>query len=300
MRLLADLGAEDVALQLVGQEDRNDVGLLRGLRDRDRRETVLDGQVAVGRARQLGHDHRAAAVAEVLGVGMALRTVAENGNRLVLQQGKVRVFVVINLRRHRWILLVIGIMDADPGARMRKLGLSVTSPLPPDHGDASRAGHLDDPQGPHHFDEGLDFAFLSGDLDDHGLRGHVDDPAAEDFGQLGDFRPAARRGRDLDQHQVAFDVVLRADVIDADDGHDFFQLFPHLLQHAVVADDDEGHPRELGVFRLPHRQAIDVVAARGQHARNVRKHARHVLNQCGKHVTHCELPKSEEETIIVG
>ncbi len=68
--------------------------------DRNRRETVLDGQVAVGRARQLGHDHRAAAVAEVLGVGMALRAVAENGNRLVLQQGKVRVFVVINLRRH--------------------------------------------------------------------------------------------------------------------------------------------------------------------------------------------------------
>ena len=85
---------------------------------------------------------------------------------------------------------------------------------------------------------------------------------------------AARRRCDLDQHQVALDVVLRADVVDLDDGDDLFELLADLLQHAVVADDDERHPREVRVFGLADRQAIDVVAARGEHARDVREHAR--------------------------
>ena len=68
-----------------------------GLGGRDRLEAVLDGLLVVGRAGQLGHDHVAAAVAEVLGVGVALRAVAQDGDRLVLQQREVGVFVVVDL-----------------------------------------------------------------------------------------------------------------------------------------------------------------------------------------------------------
>ena len=94
---------------------------------------------------------------------------------------------------------------------------------------------------------------------------------------------------DLDQHQVALDVILRADVVDADHGHDLLQLLADLLQHAVVADDHEGHPRQLRVLGLADGQAVDVVAPRGQHARDVREHPGHVLHQSREHVTHSRL-----------
>ena len=101
------------------------------------------------------------------------------------------------------------------------------------------------------------------------------------------FAPlAARRGRDLDQHQIAFDEVLRADVVDPDDRDDLLELLADLLEHAVVADDDERHPRELGILGLADGQAVDVVAARGEHARDVGQHAGHVLHDGRQNVTH--------------
>jgi hypothetical protein len=41
---------------------------------------------------------------------------------------------------------------------------------------------------------------------------------------------------------IAFDVVAGADVVDTDHRHDLFQLPPHLVEHAVVAPQHEGHP----------------------------------------------------------
>ena len=107
------------------------------------------------------------------------------------------------------------------------------------------------------------------------------------------------RGFDLEQHQVALDVVARADVIDLDDGDDLFELLADLVEHAVVADDDERHPREVRVFRLADRQRVDVVAARGEHARDVREHARHVLHDRGKHVTHGPTTPTTRANMVV-
>ena len=83
-------------------------------------------------------------------------------------------------------------------------------------------------------------------------------------------------------------MVARADIVDADDGDDFFELLADLLEHAVVADDDERHPREARVFGFADGEAIDVVAARGEHAGHVGQHAGHVLDGGGKDVTHGE------------
>ena len=99
-KVVADVAAEDLALDFVGQEDGDDVGLFGGLGGRDGLETVLDGLLVVGRAGQFGHDHVAAAVAEVLGVAVPLRAVAQDGDRLVLQQRNVGVFVVIDFGGH--------------------------------------------------------------------------------------------------------------------------------------------------------------------------------------------------------
>ena len=49
------------------------------------------------------------------------------------------------------------------------------------------------PNGPHQVDERFDLLFLAGDFDDHLIVGDVDDPAAEDLGQLADLRAACRR-----------------------------------------------------------------------------------------------------------
>ena len=50
---------------------------------------------------------------------------------------------------------------------------------------------------------------------------------------------------DLDQHQIALDEILRADVDHLDDGHDFFELLADLPQHVVVAHHDKRHPRQV-------------------------------------------------------
>ena len=89
--------AIDVALHFVGQQDVDQVALLGGFFGRDRLEAVALGQVVVGAAGPLADDDLAAAVAQVLGMGVPLRAVAEDGDRLVLEQRQVGVFFVVHL-----------------------------------------------------------------------------------------------------------------------------------------------------------------------------------------------------------
>ncbi len=63
-------------------------------------KSVFYGLLVIGRARQFGHDHVAAAVAEVLCMGVALRSVAQYGHGLVVQQRDIGVFVVIDFGGH--------------------------------------------------------------------------------------------------------------------------------------------------------------------------------------------------------
>ena len=60
----------------------------------------LDGQVVVLAARPLADDDVHAAVAEVLGLGVALRAVADDGDGLALERVEVGVFVVVNRGCH--------------------------------------------------------------------------------------------------------------------------------------------------------------------------------------------------------
>ena len=90
----------EVALQLIGDEDVDDVGLLGGVGGADGLEAVADGEVVVLAAGALADDDVDAAVAEVLGLGVALRAVADDGDRLALEGGEVGVFVVINRGCH--------------------------------------------------------------------------------------------------------------------------------------------------------------------------------------------------------
>ena len=227
----------EVALQFVGDEDVDDVGLRVGFGGADGLEAVADGEVVVLAAGALADDDVDAAVAEVLGLGVALRTVADDGDRLAFEGGEVGVFVVVDCGCHGELLCqdsrIRGLQDCKIcctgrpqhlascqsldqcyycSSRLRRI---CRRPVPSwllrsmraDHGDAAGAHQLDDAERPHQVDERLDLFFLAGDFDHHFVGGDIDDAAAEDFGQLADFGALARLHLDLDQHQVAFDVV---------------------------------------------------------------------------------------------
>ena len=83
-------------MELVGDEDVDDVGLLGGVGGAHRLEAVADGEVVVLAAGPLADDDVDAAVAEVLGLGVALRAVADDGDGLAFEGGEVGVFVVVN------------------------------------------------------------------------------------------------------------------------------------------------------------------------------------------------------------
>ena len=95
-----DFALEEVALQLVGDEDVDDVGGLGGVGGAHRLEAVADRQVVVLAAGALADDDVDAGVAEVLGLGVALRAVADDGDGLAGEGVHVGVFVVVDRGCH--------------------------------------------------------------------------------------------------------------------------------------------------------------------------------------------------------
>ena len=90
----------EVALEFIGDEDVDDVGLLGGVGRAHGLEAVADGEVVVLAARALADDDVDAAIAQVLGLGVALRAVADDRDRLAFEGRHVGVFVVINCGCH--------------------------------------------------------------------------------------------------------------------------------------------------------------------------------------------------------
>ena len=101
--------------------------------------------------------------------------------------------------------------------------------------------------------------------------------------------------RDLDEHQVALDEILAGDVHHLDDGDDLIELLADLIEFGIVAVNDEGHAGQVGLLGFADREAVDVEAARGQHAGNVGENARLILHQSGQHVSHENLSRVERE-----
>ncbi|MNT01327.1 hypothetical protein D3C72_1357880 [compost metagenome] len=82
---------------LVGQQDHDDVGRLHGISDfSDLQASLADLVPRSAALAQADHDLDAAVV-QVLRMCVTLRAVADDGNRLALDQAEVRVLVVINL-----------------------------------------------------------------------------------------------------------------------------------------------------------------------------------------------------------
>ena len=71
----------NLRLHFVRQRDDDQIGLLDRVFDAHRIEALLDREAAVGAVLAVGDDDLDAAVAEVLGVGVALRTEADDRRR---------------------------------------------------------------------------------------------------------------------------------------------------------------------------------------------------------------------------
>ncbi len=103
LQVRQDVGLIDLGLDFVRQQDLDEVGLFSGFGGGEQGhaglEAVLDGELVVVGALALAHDHVDARVAQVLRLGMALRSVADHGDRLVLEGGQRPVLVRVDLHR---------------------------------------------------------------------------------------------------------------------------------------------------------------------------------------------------------
>src|SRR5271157_5730756 len=171
------------------------------------------------------------------------------------------------------------VIDLGHGVGRSLFGAFVLVPRTPYQGDPAGARQFKDLVGSHGFDEGLDLLLLARDLDHELLGTDVNDPAPEDLHQRLDFRPLGGGDLELDEHQVALNVVFTRDVVDLDNRDQFLELLAHLLEMTVVALHDHGNSREPGCLGLAHGKTVDVETPRGEHARDLRQDTWLVLHE---------------------
>ena len=90
----------DVGLLHVGQTDHDDVGPANGFTGLDDLEAVRLGDRLGFRALIKADDDLAAAVLQVERMGVALRTIAEDGERFVFEHAEIGVFVGVDFSGH--------------------------------------------------------------------------------------------------------------------------------------------------------------------------------------------------------
>ena len=85
--------------------------------------------------------------------------------------------------------------------------------------------------------------------------------------------------------RVALNCVLLAEVDDLDDVDELAELLDDLVQLALRLDgDDDVDTRDIRLFRIAGRDALDIEGAPADEARHMRQDARFVVDQHGKQV----------------
>ena len=102
-----DVLVVDVGLAFIRSQVHDDVSLLGHFRDGNGLEVVLLGQFVVFGAGALGDDDFNAAVPHVLGVSVALGTVADDTDGLAVKKAKISILVVIH-NCHKFLLYKLG------------------------------------------------------------------------------------------------------------------------------------------------------------------------------------------------
>ena len=134
-------------------------------------------------------------------------------------------------------------------------------------------------------DERVELGAVAGKLDGVGVVGDVDDAAAEDVGHALHVLALLLAGAHLDEHQLALDVLGFREVDDLHHLDQLVELLGDLLDHVLGARGDDGHARHRRVLGGRDRERLDVVAARGEQARDAREGAGLVFDQHGDDVS---------------
>jgi hypothetical protein len=95
LQVRSDVALVNTGLMLIGDQDMDDVSFLGQFGGRNRFEAVLDGQRVVGGSFELGNDDVDAALAQVLGLGVALAAIADDADGLPGQEAQIGVVVVV-------------------------------------------------------------------------------------------------------------------------------------------------------------------------------------------------------------
>ena len=91
-------------------------------------------------------------------------------------------------------------------------------------------------------------------------------------------RALRRRRGDLDQRELALDRLVRLELADAQDVDELVHLLLDLLERVLLAVDAQRDPRDVVALGRADREALDVVAAAREHARDAHQRARLVLD----------------------
>src|SRR6202035_2678446 len=91
LQIGTNLRAEQISLHFVGQQNVDDIGGFGCVGERDGLEVVRNREVVVRTARPLPDDDLTPTVAQVLSLGVSLAAITQDGDCLVLKQGKVGI-----------------------------------------------------------------------------------------------------------------------------------------------------------------------------------------------------------------
>src|SRR5581483_5747568 len=153
-------------------------------------------------------------------------------------------------------------------------------------GDAAGARELGDAELAHEHEEFLDLRFVAGHFDAEHFVLHVHDLRPEDVAELHDLGAVGRGHGHPHEQQLALDHFVVAEIVDVDDIDQLVELLGHLLEHGIVAIDDDRHPGCGWIERGADIQRVDVEAASAEHPGDAGEHAEFVFDEDGYRVTH--------------
>ena len=209
-----DVALIDRCLLHVRQADHNDIGEANRLRRIKNREAMLLRYGAGLRTRIEADDDLAAAVLQIERMGVALRTIAEDGERFVFEHAEIGVFVGVDFGGHRRKLRVdscVGKVEAVEPASALKC-------------EPAGAGKLKDAEGLEEPEQRADLLVIAGRFDDERVGGKVHDLGPKDIRNLENLRPRFRIGTHLDEDELAGDRLAFLEIDDFDYIHELPQL----------------------------------------------------------------------------
>ena len=289
-----DLLGVELPLVLVGGEDHDQVGLLRCLARGEDAQALGLGLVAALRAGLQADPDVDAGVAQGQRVGVALAAVADDRDVLALDQAQVGVVVVEHLSHwglsFGWFLWVVGFGSVSwrwrkrGRARRPGAGALADRARAATDGDHARLHELADAEGLQHAQQVGELVGVADGLDGDRVGGDVDDLGAEELDGVEHRAAGGGVGPDLDEQQLAVDRPGAVELDDLDHLDELVELLGDLLERGLVDVDHDGHPRDLGVLGRADGEAVDVVAAAREQARDAGQDAGLVLDQDGQGV----------------